>query len=119
MSAESLTLFDGLTVPSLHSITGGDNPRVRNGSPATSHAAADSNNVHDSRAIVLDAFHQCRYFADHVLVEFLAASGYTPQRIRTARAELAEAGLLELASFTTTTPSGRQARVFTLRKDAA
>jgi len=115
-----LALFGtALYVPSLHSITGGDNPRVRRDSPATSHAAADSNNVGDSRAIVLDAFHRRAYFADHELVEFLAYTLYTPQRIRTARAELAEAGLLELANYTTTTPSGRQARVFTLRKDAA
>ena len=113
------TLFDGLEVPALHSVTGGDNPRARRSDPAESHRAADSNNVRDSRAIVLDAFHQSQYFADHVLVEFLAGSGYTPQRIRTARAELAEAGLLELAPFTTVTPSGRQARVFTLRKEAA
>ena len=107
-----------LRVPSLHSITGGDNPRVRRDAPATSHAAADSNNVRDSRAVVLAAFHERRYFADHELVEFLAATGYTPQRIRTARHDLSEDDVLVQAGESKT-PSGRTCRVWTLGKDAA
>lgn len=40
MSAD-LTLFGGLTIPSLHSSTLGDNPRARRGDPVTSHMAGD------------------------------------------------------------------------------
>lgn len=108
-----------VSVPTIGNWVGEDSARTRRSDPLESHLAADSNNVRDSRAVVLAAFHESRFFADHVLVEFLAASGYTPQRIRTARHELAEAGELELAPFSTTTPTGRAARVWTLRKDAA
>lgn len=108
-----------LSVPVIHSTFGDDAPRVRRADPQTSHAAADSNDVHGSRAVVLDAFHQHRFFADFELEQFLAGSGFTPQRLRTARHDLTEAGHLEFAGMTRTTPSGRQARVFTLRKDAA
>lgn len=124
-----LALFEtDLAVPLIGSTFGHDTPRVRKDAPATSHAAAETNDVHGSRAVVLAAFHERKFFADHQLVAFLASSGYTPQRIRSARAELAEAGLIELvghyegAKFvpdTTTTENGRQARIWTLRKDAA
>lgn len=112
-------LFEGLDIPTIHSTFGNDTARARRTDPLTSHQAADSNDTHGSRAVVLAAFHESRFFADHVLVAFLAGSGYTPQRIRTARSELSDAGLLALAPFTTTTPTGRSARVWTLRKDAA
>lgn len=111
-----LPLFD---IPSIGSMFGDDNPRVRRTDPITSHQAADSNDVRDSRAVVLAAFHERHHFADHELVEFLSATSYTPQRIRTARSELSHDGVLELAGYTTTTPSGHAARVWTLRKDAA
>ena len=39
------TLFDGLEVPALHSITGGDNPRARKSDPLTSHMAGDRSSV--------------------------------------------------------------------------
>lgn len=119
MTITDLTLFDGLTVPMIGSRFGVDAPRTRRTDSLTSHAAADSNDVHGSRAVVLDAFHQHRFFADFELEQFLAGSGFTPQRLRTARHDLTEAGHLEFAGMTRTTPSGRQARVFTLRKDAA
>jgi len=68
---------------------------------------------------VLDsAFTDRTHFADHELVEFLIGSNFTPQRIRTARHDLAEAGLL-VVSGQSKTPSGRSCRVWTLRKDAA
>jgi hypothetical protein len=104
--------------PTINSTFGHDTARTRRTDPRESHLAADSNNVRDSRAVVLAAFHERLNFADHELVEHLVSSGYTPQRIRTARHELAEDDLLEVAG-TTQTPSGRQCRVWTLRKDAA
>lgn len=113
-----LALFDDLTIPTIGSLFGADSPRARRTDPLESHRAADTNNTRDSRALVLTAFHQRLNFADHELVEFLASSGYTPQRIRTARHDLTVDGLLELAG-TTKSPTGRSARVFTLRKDAA
>lgn len=122
------TLFDGDTIPMIGTTFGIDSARTRRSDPVQSHLAADSNNVRDSRAVVLAAFHERKYFADHELVEFLAGTKYTPQRIRTARSELAESGLIELVGRfigdkfypdTTTTDTGRQARIWTLRKDAA
>lgn len=114
-----LTLFDGLTIPSIHSSTLGDNPRVRKGAPDTSHAAADGNDTRGSRAAVLAAFYERQFFADHQLVEFLAGTPYTPSRIRTARHELACDGILQYAGYKTKTGTGALARVFTLRKDVA
>lgn len=113
------TLFDGLTVPSLHSSTLGDNPRTRRGDPDTSHAAADGNDTRGSRAAVLAAFYERQFFADHQLVEFLAYTKFTPQRIRSARADLTNDGVLAFAGYKTPTTTGALARVFTLRKDAA
>ena len=112
------TLFDDLFVPPILSLLGEDTPRARRTDPETSHRAADSNNTRDSRAVVLAAFHERLNFADHELVEFLAASGYTPSRIRTARHDLSEDGLLMQAGESKT-PSGRSCRVWTLGKDAA
>lgn len=115
-----LALFGtDLAVPTIHSTFGDDTARTRRKDPLTSHAAADSNDTAGSRAVVLAAFHERRFFADHELVEFLASSHFTPQRIRTARSELADDGLVVLAAHTTTTPTGRACRVWCLRKDAA
>jgi len=116
-----LALFPAdLSVPLIGSQFGDDTTRARRTDPATSHGAADSNDTKGSRAVVLAAFHERRYFADHELVEFLAATGYTPQRIRTARAELSapESAVLVQAGESKT-PSGRSCRVWTLGKDAA
>jgi len=114
-----LALFPAdLTVPVIHNLFGVDAPRTRRTDPRESHAAADSNDVHGSRAVVLAAFTQRTHFADHELVEYLIGSHFTPQRIRTARHELAESGLL-VVSGQSKTPSGRSCRVWTLRKDAA
>lgn len=105
-------------LPLIGSTFGDDTPRVRRNDPLESHKAADSNNVRDSRAVVLAAFHERHHFADHELVEYLKSTGYTPSRIRTARHELSADEILELAG-TTKTQTGRDARVWALRKDAA
>lgn len=120
MSITDTALFGpDLNVPLIGSTFGHDTARTRRKDPLESHLAGDSNNVRDSRAVVLAAFHERQFFADHELVAFLAATKYTPQRIRTARAELANDGLLVQCGWNVKTDTGRQARVFTLRKDAA
>lgn len=72
-----------------------------------------------SRGAVLAAFYDRTFMADHQLVEFLANTPYTPQRLRTARHELTCDGILQFAGYKTPTDTGSLARVWTLRKDAA
>ena len=54
-------------------------------------------------------------FADHELVDALAGKvARTPQRIRTARAELTKLGLVQLQGTTRPTPTGYQADVWVI-----
>lgn len=97
---------------------GFDDPRTRRSDPSTSHEAADSNNVPDSRAQVLAILRMCGPLADHEMVDqydLLAARigvHYTPSRLRSARAELVRDGLVEYTGIDRLTPSKRCAQVW-------
>jgi hypothetical protein len=107
------TLFDGVTVPPIHALFGDDTPRVRRGDPLTSHAAADtSRSVTQSRALVLAVLTHRGPLADHELVDCLRHEYMTPQRVRTARHELVERGLVENTGATRKTATGRNAVVW-------
>lgn len=97
----------------------GVNPRSRTVDPVTSVDAGRDAQLTASQGEVLSMFHARPIdgFADHELVEWAEYSGsrYTPQRIRSARAELAEKGLLEHGEGDyRKTPTGKNARVWTL-----
>jgi hypothetical protein len=101
-----------------------DTPRVRKSDPITSHQAADSNDISGSARYVLEALRVFGPFADHELVEFYEAEKhkplivrhyggpFTPQRLRTARHELTEQGVVEATGYFHITPSGRKANVW-------
>jgi len=99
--------------PPIHSIFGDDSPRVRRSDPVTSHESADLTNVSKSIGWVLDAIARGP-LADHELV--LLAAGlrmpYTPQRLRTARAALVQAGLVEPSGEFKLTQHNRRAIVW-------
>lgn len=106
--------------------------RARATDPETSHAAAASINVNHSQAEVLVTFQDrardraglgdatpdwmTAGFTDEALVDVLEWKGSktSPSRIRTARRELADLGLLDETGETRPTVRGRQARVFDL-----
>lgn len=102
-------------------VLSGDNPRTRRTDPETSHDAADRNNIHGAQKEVLWylALHN---LADHELVamyEFDArmegnTHPFTPQRLRTARAELVASGAVKFAGDYHTTPTGGRTRVWSL-----
>lgn len=98
--------------PPIHSTFGTDTPRARRGDPATSHEAADHNDVEKSLGLVLSALKAFGPSADHELVELLGQSGFTPQRLRTARAALVERGLVEESGIYRLTPHNRRAIVW-------
>lgn len=104
-------------LPLFYLATGLDSPRARKTDPPTSHAAADSNRL-DSRAQVLAILRMCGPLADHELVDqfdlYAARMGirFTPQRLRTARAELTRDGLVEYTGIDRLTPTGRRAQVW-------
>jgi hypothetical protein len=98
-----------------------DTPRVRNTDPLTSHAAADTNDIAASSRFVLYALKGAGPLADHELValhdrtqpfvqEYFGT--FTPQRLRTARHELTEIGMIEATGYFRLTPSGRKANVW-------
>jgi len=93
-----------------------DHPRTRTTDPLTSHQAADSNNISGSRAVVLDLLRMVGPQADHEMVDRHEWSRvhpqYTAQRLRTARAELVEAGLVEFAGEYHLTPTGRRTQMW-------
>ena len=80
--------------PAIHSTFGTDTARARRTDPVTSHEAADHNDVENSLGLVLSALRAFGPSADHELVALLGQSGFTPQRLRTARAALVERGLV-------------------------
>lgn len=98
-----------------------DSPRVRATDPITSHLAADATKKSrpGSRDAVLAALHRDGPLADHELVLAIQADAtwnggrmYSPSRIRTARSELVELGLVEEAGYTRKTVSGLDAMVW-------
>jgi len=98
--------------PAVLSTLGGDTPRVRSKDPLTSHEAADHNDVEKSLGLVLSALKAFGPSADHELVQQLGQSGFTPQRLRTARAALVERGLVEESGIYRLTSHNRRAIVW-------
>ena len=103
-----------------------DSPRVRLTNPITSHEAADSNNIAASARYVVEVLRVFGPLVDHELVRFHEsdrnASRYgtfTPQRLRTARHELTEQGLVEDTGYYHMTDSNRRARVWQIVEVAA
>ena len=94
-----------------------DTSRARRNDPITSYEAADSSNLAESSAAVLailatepDGMADWEIELDHE-----AEGGkYTGQRLRTARHELVESGLVEDAGTFSQTLSGRRCKVWRL-----
>ena len=106
-----------ITGPPINSSFGDDSPRVRRSDPVTSHEAADLANLSKPRNWVLYVL-SCGPLADHEVV-LLASSfhqPFTPQRIRTARAELTRMGLVEKSGIYRLTENNRRAIVWQIRK---
>ena len=103
---------DMLARPPIHSVLRDDTPRARRSDPTTSHEAADTNDTDKSIGLVLSALKGFGPSADHELVQMLASSGFTPQRLRTARAALVERGLVEESGIYRLTSHGRRAIVW-------
>ena len=113
----STTIVAGLTPP-IHSTFGEDSPRARRTDPVTSHEAADTNDVSKSIGWVLDTLARGP-LADHELVLMGTACGlpFTGQRLRTARAALVAAGLVEASGLYRLTKSNRRAIVWQLSEE--
>lgn len=105
----------------------GDGPRVRVTDPLTSHLAADSNDstVAASQTFVFDLLWWAGPLADHELVavaekDFAAhphAQSWTPQRLRSARAELVGRGLVHVVEGESRrTGTGRNAHVWAVTR---
>ena len=95
-----------------------DSPRARRTDPSTSHESADSNNVTGARlevfALMSEPLADHELVAKHAEVQALVGEPvtYTPQRLRTARAELTESGLVEFTGMYRLTHTGRRAQVW-------
>lgn len=95
-------------------------PRSRRGDPTTSVDAGRAVDLNASQAYVLALFgrhYGLSHIADHELVAIAFAQGsrYTPQRIRSARAELTQLGRIVLVEGEKrTTPHGGRAKVWRL-----
>lgn len=97
----------------------GVTPRSRTIDPTTSVDAGRSVTMRASQAEVIRLLLLAnRPLADHQLVAYAAAHSrkdYTPQRIRSARAELAEVGtVVQVDGEFVQTPRGRRAHVWRL-----
>jgi len=106
------------TRPPIHSIFGDDSPRARRTDPSVSHEAADTNDVLRPRVWVLETLSRMP-LADHELVDQARDEGvrYTPQRLRTARAELVRAGLVAESGIYRLTENNRRAIVWQFSKE--
>lgn len=101
---------------------GEDEPRVRPDDPATSHAAADRNNIHGSRitvlAVLASRMHPTADHEIHLQAELNPgrwADGvvYSESRIRTARNELQSDGMVAvIPDVYGVTPNGGRCRTF-------
>lgn len=106
-----------------------DTPRARQADPLTSHAAADAADLLGSQQLVYAIFEKLGHgIPDHELVDWAAFFGtagarlrrYSPQRLRTARAELVEKGLIRDSGRVAPTEYGRDAVIWELvREDVA
>jgi hypothetical protein len=105
-----------VTAPQI--LMAGDTARTRFTDPLTSHQAADSNNIAESSAAVVRILREAGQFglSDwEIEYEHRKADGlYTGARLRTARHELTDAGLVEDSGDTTLTPSGRRCKIWRL-----
>jgi hypothetical protein len=100
----------------------GTTPRSRQTDPVTSVDAGRGADLNESQNAVVSLFQAAAGgMADHELVALAEWAGvkYTPQRIRSARSELTEKGLVEITPGKfRPTKSGRRARVFELKAAA-
>ena len=100
-----------------------NNPtRARNTDPETSHAAVTPHRLAESQWAVLEHLeggpmtdHELIDFHDWHTTMFIRWPRFTDQRIRSARAELVEMGLVEFSGEYRETPSGRRAKVWQVR----
>jgi hypothetical protein len=92
-----------------------DRPRVHRNDPLTSSAAADSNDVPRSHALVMGLFTSHRWLAQFE-AEALLTGQLSPSRVRTAFTELEEAGQLTRTAMTMPTPYGRTAQLWEAKK---
>lgn len=102
-------------VPMIGTVFGEDSPRARRSDPETSQEAADTSvSPAESQAHVLRVLAVTGPLADHEVFDWLEADGVmiSPSRVRTARHELVEQGLVEFSGFYHLTPSGRRTRVW-------
>lgn len=95
-----------------------DSPRARRGDPLSSHEAADTNDTAGSRRAVLlimQAFRQP--LPDHEIERIHDESGgrYTGQRLRTARCELVDMGVVVDSGEGSLTPKGRRCKTWALK----
>ncbi len=103
----------------------GVEPRSRATDPVTSVDAGRDADLSRSQAAVLDIFRTSRFaqrwgLADHTLVYLAGVAGldFTPQRIRSARAELAKRQLVvHTPGNYVESPTGKNARVWTLAEE--
>ena len=90
-----------------------DTARVRESSPATSHEAADTNNVPGSHRDVLWVLRcygpKAQFEAERKLQGF-----WSPSRVRSAFSELEALGKVKRTDQFRLTPSGRRAQVWSL-----
>jgi len=91
-----------------------DRARTRRSDPLTSHEAADTNDVHGSQVSVLLTLSMSGPLADHELVERI--KDYSPSRVRTARSELVEMGMVEFTGFYRLTAGNRRTQVWQVVK---
>jgi hypothetical protein len=97
-----------------------DTARARESDPLTSHAAADLNDTAGSRRAVLLIMQAYRRpLADHEIeaIHNEAGGRYTGQRLRTARDELVDRGVVASVGESTT-PHGRKCLTWALKTAA-
>lgn len=94
-----------------------DDTLVRATDPVTSHLAAAIVDKRDSQMVVLRCLARTGPLADHELVTWLQDYDHSPlseSRIRSARSELVNRGLVEFAGIHTKTPRGRMTQVWSV-----
>lgn len=95
-------------------------PRSRSTDPVTSLEAGRAADLKGSQRYVFDTLNTFGPFADHELVEFYLDDElgrriygtWTPQRLRSARKELADVGLVEATGEIVLSDYGRPAQVW-------
>ena len=99
-----------------HIVMAGDSARARFPDPVTSHEAADSTagSLADSQLLVWSILATHGPLADHELVA-KTSGRWSASRIRTARHELTEDGVVVDTGIYRLTPSRRRAKVWGLK----